>query len=126
MRILSPVLLATLLLGGAVGAHAQSRGSHMPNNNSNDAIVFSEPGPANLLDSARALLAAGRAAEAQATLEAAEHRMISYSLARNLPDPAMAERLRAAVPVVDQARQALARRDLAAANAAIIAARSGL
>jgi hypothetical protein len=119
-RILRLALLGVALTGAAT-LPALAR-----ENSGQGSIILSAPGPAQMLDAARAALSQGNGAAALAQVEAAQHRLLRDSTARNLPAEASREAMRAAVPVLDRARQALARQDLATAAAAVAEARGML
>jgi len=112
---------AAAFLGAALPAQA---GGNDSDATGGFPIIPSAPGPGQMLDNVLQRLRAHDARGADTEIEAAQNRLINESLSGVRPQGENPSALRAAVPILDQARQALARGDEAEATRAATEARS--
>jgi hypothetical protein len=121
-RIIVALALGLPLICVADPASARSGGGR----SGDSRIDLTAPGPAQFLDQAMAALQRGDLRAASSGVEIAQHRLLTDSLASNLPYVANAMSMRDAAQVLNGARQALFFGDAAGAAQAIAAARGML
>lgn len=121
MRSLPTTLAVTLVAGLAAAVPAFANDSDGSNG---FPITLSAPGPQALLDGVSERLKAHDITGASTQLDAAENRVLDESMAGQRPISENVASLRDALPVLDQARQALARGDVATAQQAVDRARA--
>lgn len=119
MRTLSSLLALSLVTGMAAATPALSHEGDDP-----FPLILSAPGPRSMLDTVLMQLRTHDVAGATAKIEATENLLIDESLSDHLPAQQDPVALRDAVPVLDEALQALSRGDVPAAEQAVSHARS--
>jgi hypothetical protein len=116
----SPALILGLALGLATAMPVMAEDTDA---SGGFPIIPSAPGPRQILDDALARLAAHDLGGVSARIEMAQNRLINDSLSGVCPQDQSASGMRDAVPVLDVARQALARGNEAGAVRAVQQAR---